>query len=339
MNRSIFISLLGFGLTVPRAAHADPVSELAGFSVFGGINLTELAKGEVKTANGPAMSSPRFLSTQSCYVVPGSPAKALEALRSWDPTAHRELKIYLHSDLPASPTMGNFLRLKDAPDNSSVKALVNATAKMSPELQISREEAKKFAATANASGGAMPGPVVAFWTEILAGRAQSFAAGGVSREAPYDHTNEAVSPAKESSGLLHQQGKINRQFGGFLGETGMIGGKGSLKPEMYWELLDVDDAGVLTLGAFYSRTTAGGGYQAVDGLYYASGGYYVALTLYQMWPVQVEEKASTLVWRGDLVSAASLGELHGVERLASESAMKKDISKAINLLRRDTVGH
>jgi hypothetical protein len=58
-----------------------------------------------------------------------------------------------------------------------------------------------------------------------------------------------------------------------------------------------------------------------------------------MWPVQVEAKASTLVWRGDLVSAASLGELHGVERLASESAMKKDISKAINLFRRDTVGH
>jgi hypothetical protein len=53
----------------------------------------------------------------------------------------------------------------------------------------------------------------------------------------------------------------------------------------------------------------------------------------------VEAKASTLVWRGDLVSAASLGELHGVERLASESAMKKDISKAINLFRRDTVGH
>ena len=65
MNRSLFTSLLGFGLIVARAAHADPLSELAGFSVFGGINLTELAKGEVKTANGPALSSPRFLSTQS----------------------------------------------------------------------------------------------------------------------------------------------------------------------------------------------------------------------------------------------------------------------------------
>jgi hypothetical protein len=73
-------------------------------------------------------------------------------------------------------------------------------------------------------------------------------------------------------------------------------------------------------------------------LYYASGGYYVALTLYQMWPVSVDGKASTLVWRGDMISSASLASLHGVERLGSESAMMKDISKAITLFRRDTAG-
>jgi len=73
-------------------------------------------------------------------------------------------------------------------------------------------------------------------------------------------------------------------------------------------------------------------------LYYASGGYYVALTLYQMWSVNVEGKPSTLVWRGDMISAASLASLHGVERLASESAMMKDILKAVTLFRRDTSG-
>jgi hypothetical protein len=100
----------------------------------------------------------------------------------------------------------------------------------------------------------------------------------------------------------------------------------------------VDDQGVVTLGASYNRAGAGGTYQAADVLYYASGGYYVALTLYQMWPVTVEGKSSTLVWRGDMISAASLGSLHGVERLASESAMMKDISKAVTLFRRDTSG-
>ena len=100
----------------------------------------------------------------------------------------------------------------------------------------------------------------------------------------------------------------------------------------------MDDRGVLTLGASYNRTGNGSAVQTADVLYYASGGYYVALTLYQMWPVNVEGKASTLVWRGDMISAASLGSLHGVERLGSESVMMKDISKAVTLFRRDTSG-
>jgi hypothetical protein len=52
----------------------------------------------------------------------------------------------------------------------------------------------------------------------------------------------------------------------------------------------------------------------------------------------VEGKPSTLVWRGDMISAASLGTLHGVERLGSESVMMKNITKAVTLFRRDTGG-
>ncbi|MGH7939236.1 MAG: hypothetical protein ACRD5Z_05880, partial [Bryobacteraceae bacterium] len=150
---------------------------------------------------------------------------------------------------------------------------------------------------------------------------------------PYDHTSAAIQPGQEFSGLVRQQGQVNKQFGSLLGATGLIGGRGSLKPDLYWELLQVEDTGVLTLGASYTRGTSGGGYQVADGLYYASGGYYVALTLYQLWPVNVGGRASTLVWRGDFTSAASLGELHGIERIASEGAMKKDISKAASIFR------
>ncbi|MGH8101365.1 MAG: hypothetical protein ACREIW_08705, partial [Chthoniobacterales bacterium] len=130
------------------------------------------------------------------------------------------------------------------------------------------------------------------------------------------------------------QEKIRKQFSGFLGQTG-IGRGGGISPEMYWELLNVDDRGVVTLGAYYNKAAANGAYQAADVLYYASGGYYVSLTLYQMWPVSVQGKASTLVWRGDMISSASLGSLHGVERLGSEAAMMKEISKAITFFRQD----
>ncbi len=157
----------------------------------------------------------------------------------------------------------------------------------------------------------------------------------MSAEAPYDHSGSVIQPGKEIFGLVRQQGGVNKQFSAFLGSTGLTGGRGSLKPDLYWELLGVEDEGVLTLGASYTRGTSGGGYQAADGLYYASGGYYVALTLYQLWPVEVGGHASTLVWRGDFISAASLGELHGIERIASEGAMKKDISKAVSDFKRE----
>ena len=318
-------------------ARADAVSELAAFSIFDKVDLAQLANSDVKTAHGPPMGNPRFLSVQSCYVASGSPAQQIEALRRWDPTRHRELKVFLHSDLPGNPSAANFSKLQNAPDNGPVRSFVSATQKLSPELQISKDEAKKFS-PAGAGGGAVPTAVAKFWSEVLAARTHSFSSGGTSAQPPYDHGGQAIRVSEELNGLLRQQEKIRRQFSGFLGNTGIGRGAGSLSPELYWELLDVDDQGVVSLGAYYNRGGAGGSYQAADVLYYASGGYYVALTLYQMWPVNVEGKASTLVWRGDMISAASLGSLHGVERLGSESVMMKDISKAVTLFRRDTSG-
>jgi hypothetical protein len=55
-----------------------------------------------------------------------------------------------------------------------------------------------------------------------------------------------------------------------------------------------------------------------------------------MWPVDVNGKPHTLTWRGDMVSSASLADLHGVEKLGSESAMMKDIAKSIALFRRES---
>src|SRR5882724_7829204 len=319
-----------------RSACADPVSELASFSIFDKVDLAQLAKSDVKTAHGPAMANRRFLAVQSCYVAPGSPAQQMEALRRWNPSKYRELKVFLHSDLPSNPGPASFERLKNAPDNASVRSFVTATQKLSPDLQISKEESKRFSAATG--GGGVPPAVVAFWTDVLTARTKSFVSGGMAAEPPYDHAGPSVRAGDEVNGLLREQGKIRQQFSGLLGATAIGRGAGSLPAELYWELLDVDDHGVVTLGAAYSRSGAGGSYQTADVLYYASGGYYVALTLHQLWPVTVGGKPSTLVWRGDMISSAELGSLHGVERLGSESVMMKNITKAVTAFRRNTSG-
>jgi hypothetical protein len=326
-----------FLLAASPVVQADAVSELAGFSVFNKVDLHDLANGDVKTAHGPPMNG-RFLSVESVYVVRRTPAKELEAQQKWNPTRHSELKVFLHSDLPASPTAGDFSKLKNAPDNSSVHAFVNATEKLGSDLQLSKEEVKQFS---GGTGGneTMPAAVAKFWSNILAARTKEFVAGGTAAEPPYDQGSPTIHPGEEFNLLLKNQSKIRKQFSGFLAQTGIGRGAGSLTPELYWELLDVDDQGVVTLGASYTRAGANGTKQAADVLYYASGGYYVALTLFQLWPVTVDGKPSTLVWRGDMTSSASLADLHGIERLGSESAMMKNISKAVTFFRHDTGGH
>jgi hypothetical protein len=321
-----------------RSASADPVSELASFSIFDKVDLAQLAKSDVKTAHGPPMKNSRFLAIQSCYVAPGSPAQQIQALRRWNPAKYRELKVFLHSDLSSNPAPSSFETLKNAPDNASVRSFVNATQKLSPELQISKDEAKRFSAAAGAGGGVIPAAVVAFWADVLTARTKSFVSGGMAAQPPYDHAGPSVRASDEVNGLLRDQGKIRQQFSGLLGATGIGRGAGSLPAELYWELLDADDRGVVTLGASYSRGGAGGTYQAADVLYYASGGYYVGLTLHQFWPVTVDGKPSTLVWRGDMISSATLASLRGVERLGSESVMMKNVTKAVTLFRRETGG-
>ena len=293
-------------------SQADPLSELSSFSVFDKVDLAQLAKGDAKPVRGAPMSTPRFLSVQTAWVQPGSPASVAEALRRWSPTKHPELKVYMHTN------GSNFARLSEAPNIPPVQALVSATLSKSSDLQISKAEAAKLPS----SGSGMSGPVADFWSGVLSARA----AAGPFAQPPYDYTGEAIKPGDEINGLLRQQPKIQKQF------SGLVSGGG----DKFWELIGVSQKGVLTLGASYNRQTSGGSYQAADVLYYASGGFYAAVTLYQMWPVEVEGKPATLVWRGDLISSAELAGLAGMERMGSESAMIRDISRAVRLFRRDS---
>ncbi len=294
-----FISAFLFLLLV-TSLRADPVSELASFSVFPTVDLAQL-KGDARPMRGAAMSNSRFQSVQTCWVSPGTPAQVSAALRNFNPARHPELDVLLQVN------SSNFAALNSAPNNAAVQWLKDATEKKSPELQLSREEAGK--------SGAFP----QFWSGVLSARASS----GISAQPSYDHTGKNIRASEEINSLLNQQPKIKKQFGGLVGSKG----------DQYWELLDVEGKGVLTLGSTTNRSGANGALQVADVLYYASGGFYAAITLYQLWPVQVDGKPSTLVWRGDLISSGELADLRGVERLGSETAMIKDVSKSVRLLR------
>ena len=298
-----FLCLLAFSTT--SALAADPAAELASFSVFPKVDLAQLSKGDVKPVRGGSLGSARNLFVQTVYVAPHPPAALLAKMRDWNPARHPELKVYLHID------GSNFSRLQNPPDNSAIRYLTTATSQNSADLQLSAAEKKL-----------LPGDFASVWTKILSDRARA----GISGQPPYDNASPAVRPGEEVNALLRGQDKIGRQFSGVLG--------GSKEP--YWELLNVDERGVLSLGAFTSRAGGGGTIQTANAHFYASGGYYAGLTLHQLWPVQVDGRASTLVWRGDMISSGSVAALRGIERIAAESTMIKDMSRVVSSFRRDT---
>lgn len=305
------------------AQAADPAAELASFSAFPSIDLPALAKGEIKSQRSPGAGG-RTLAVQSVYVVPGTPAQAAEALRRFNPQRHSELKVYLHSEFSGAPAASTFSALRSAPNNSAVQAWIKHTNTKAASIQLTSAEAAKAPSEASTEA------VGAFWAEVLAKRAGEFASGGIGRVAAYETGGNNVRPGAELSSLLRSQGNLQKHFGGLVASTVESGGG---KPVLSWELFEADDEAVASLGAFYVRPQAGGAVQAVDCGYYSGGGYFVSLTLFQMWPVEIEGKPSTLVFRADLVSSAQLGALRGVERMGAESLMQKKIKRGITLVR------
>ena len=81
-------------LALETSARADPLAEMAAFSAFKGMTVEKLAAGSVKAARGPAMSFPRGLAVESCYIVRKPLAKTVEQHQQWSPAKHPELKVY-----------------------------------------------------------------------------------------------------------------------------------------------------------------------------------------------------------------------------------------------------
>jgi hypothetical protein len=324
-------------LLIPAAtAGADAMSELASFSAFKDLKLESLAGGAVKAARGPAMSFPRGLAIESCYLVPRPLSKTAELHLQWNPVRHPELKVYLHGDLSSRAAAAEFEKLAAAPANAAVKAFAVATRKLGSdhtELQMSNADVKAFSGGSPQTAGMSPG-VAAFWTKLLQQRTQAYVAGGMTRLPPYETGNEAVHVSEEIGRLLKESGKVRGQFSALLDATALTGGKGSIGPALYWELVDVEGQAAASLGAVYHKSGQNT-WQSVEVHYYSSGGYYVLLTFQQMWPVSVDGQDSTLVWRGDLISAATLATRRGVERMGSGTAMMRETQKSISAMLRD----
>jgi len=326
------ILLTGGSLLIPPGLHADPIADLAKYSVFSSVDLSSLSSGNILAVRGPGLSFARDLSVQALYLVHAPVPRTLQLHQQWDPGKHPELKVYLHHDFSTRPTLADFTQ--PIPGNGAVRKLAEATEKLPAldQLQLSKAEAAAFK---NSGGNGAYSPAVAsFWSQVLFQRASAFLGHGLSALPPYDSADGSAHVAEEVSRLLGEQPKVRAAFGPIISHSPLSGGIGSLPLSPYWELFDVEGQANFSLGASSSIQT-GDTAQMVDLQYYAGGGYYVYLTIYQMSPVTVDGKPATLVWRVDSISSLDLGDLNSFDKMGSGAAMSKDIQRIVKDFKKD----
>jgi len=330
--------ILGLGIFATVPLRADLNGDLA-FTAFSNVDVDAMAGGTVLQARGGLLSFPRGITSQSLYIIDAAPADVASKLIHWNPSSHSELKVWLHkSGLPLHPTAADFSALGNLPDNSSVQYQIDATAKLdpsNPSLQVSKEEAQLIATTA-AQEKDPKALFVKAWSQILAGRITSFLSGQGGSGTDIASGGD-IHPLSDVKSLLHADIKVYGQYQRLLNQTpvkalaGASGAKAT-PADIYYECFDVQGYAAVGTGAIYQGAN-GTSIQSLDTEYYVNSGVYATVELEQLWPVTVNGKTETLVWRDDLVSAPNIAYLHGTERLASGMIMLQETKQGIEAFR------
>ncbi|MCX6900753.1 MAG: hypothetical protein NT105_18905 [Verrucomicrobia bacterium] len=314
------------------------MTALKSFSDFQQVDLKRLLDGEILSERGSLMNLRTGISTQSCFATPASAAETARQLQEWNPLAHQALNVYRFNSVRVPPDAVDFKDLDFKLDKRAVRWLLNKTLTTTAgdsDLNLSRREAQQIASSLKKNS--TPQEVAGCWTKLLLARASSFQSKGFDGMAPYEVSGENVSPANQLRLMLKEKNRIAREFDPIIQKVGLVGGVSTLKPFYYWNLFSSEGYGTLCLGAVY-LLPVGDHFQLLDVEYYVSGSYYASTTFYEIWPIQAENRKGSLVWRGDLFSAAGLAYTKGMERIAYGAIMLLEIKKGIRAFQDDIRG-
>jgi len=332
----LFGMIIGLGASLQAA---DPLQELKSFSGFSDIDVAQLAAGEIVTKQGDIMEFSRGITAQACFIAMAPPEKTARLYQTGEVFNNEELKIYSHRQIhvPASRSDFSLLNLEDPRFEWLLKQSLPAR----PEeikLQMSMKEAVLMF-ECNKVGGGSGKNTTECWKDFLLARASMFQKGGFSAT-PYYETHDAyTTPLSELQNILKERSKTREHFASLIADSILAPPERAsiLKPYYYWDLVEIDGHPTFNLGAIFVKNLGSGHYHILDVDYYSSSGLYTSATFREVWPIQVDNKTVSLVWRGEEVSAPALAELRGVERSAAGMMMIQEIKKSVKDFQEEAV--
>lgn len=313
--------------TAAAAVQAAPLDELRARAQLPPVDLAKLQSGEIVSQRGPLGDFSRGIFLESCYFIHAPMEAVGNGLLHWDPLQHQDLEVRLFGEYPFHAAAEVFKKLQLSPGIPEDKWLLAQTDHVARtaeagDLHLTNEEAVLLRQKSM--------PPSEAWQEILRRRSEAVARGGLAAVPPYG-SDKSISPSSEFRGLLSLAPKAARHFQPITEAQPLVAtGKPVSEAVGYWEATKVRDHTTLQLGLFAARK-APDSWQLVDCVYYPSDTYFMALDLFQLWPVG----GGTLVWQVGFVSAPFRSYLGGVDRFIAGKQMSQETLETIKTFRAD----
>jgi hypothetical protein len=295
------LSLLVLFSLLTAFVRANPVEDsVKAKTPFKDFSLAQVEKGDVLVNREGLSQTPMVEAIQTCFLIKASVGTVTSTLVNWNPAGKSGLDVTSHQVLDSSVSADSF-QSKLGPFLSGSKgggwiAKQSHDAKDSScELMLNDGEKSLLAATKT------PDALLHAWGTILAKRYASFRGKG----------------AADFSSLLSAVRQI-----GPLEVSSPSGGT------YYWELSDLDGRGSISEGVTWQD-----GSRVCDGEFFVTSEYTASFDVSTLWPVTVDGKSATLVWRIDSALSPQFADLKGAERIASGSLVLSSVKKAIEAIR------
>ena len=339
----LFSALLLCPLVCPAA---DPAQQIASFSAFKNINISDLLNGSILAERGFSPNFDRGINIQTCYVVRKPVNQTVGLLATWNPSEHKELNIYSARTF-ASGDEPKFEELHLDPSIDPVRRLLEDTRKSvsdSPSFQYSGADPDllrkvirpEAAENAEPDSDEFRKLAEKFWSGLLQNRYDAFRSGGITALPPYHVEDQSIPIHGELIALVSQAPAVQARFKNLLNEAVFQPASKAPAPpaSYYWQVLNSKKKASCCLGAIYTKQDSGK-WQVADYQLYSSHSYLTMITLFELWPLKAGSEDCTLVWRGDFVSAPAFSSLRGVEQMAAAALMIKSIKNNIRLFQVD----
>lgn len=319
--------LLALAATLTANAPAGPLEELRSLTQLPAVDLAQLKAGKIISERGPLGDFPRGIYLESCYFIHAPMAAVGSGLLHWDPLQHRDPDVRLYREFAFPGPAGVFQKLQLDSGFAGDKWLLDQTARAAQtgeagDLHLTSEELALLRQKATSPNEA--------WQEILRRRTEALARGGLEAVPPYG-ADKSISPRSEFRALLSLAPRTARHFEAIAEAQPLVaGGKPASEAVGYWEATKVRDHTTLQLGLFAARKSPDS-WQLVGCVYYPSDTYFMALDLFQLWPVD----GGTLVWQVGFVSAPFRTYLGGVDRYIAGQQLNQETIETIRAFRAD----